>query len=125
MKKYSEIAHAAYTASNQAYSDGLWNSLRDRIGDELQQAYLYWTAVQETGNVTEKPHFQGDRPLAEAWYKAYNELDEDLQDVYFEDVIAAIRKTAGGENEAVQVFFGCMYAEAEGPGAAIDFILRS
>lgn len=125
MKKYSTIALAAYQAEDQNYSDGLWSALRDSIGAELQQAYRYWAQVKVTGNANARPHYEGSRPLAAAWLRAYNETIPDLQDDYFEEAAQAVLQAAGGDRDAIAVFFGCMYAEFEGPGAALDFIVRS
>lgn len=122
MKKYSEIAKAAYLAEDPNYSNGLWAALYERIGAELQAAYEYYTKVKVTGNADLRPTYNGPRPLAELWLTAYEELDEDLQDYYWDQAEAAVLRAAHGDREAVQIFFTTMYAEVE-PGTIKDMIL--
>lgn len=123
MKKYSEIAKAAYLAEDPNYSNGLWAALYDTLGAELQAAYYYYTKVKVTGNAALRPTYNGPRPLAEIWLRAYNEENEDLMDDYWDQAAEAVLRAAHGNTEAITVFFGTMYAEVEGEVGAKDFIL--
>ena len=123
MKKYSEIAKAAYLAEDPNYSNGLWAALYDTLGAELQAAYYYYTKVKVTGNAALRPTYNGPRPLAELWLTAYNEPEWERQDVYFDRAAEAVLRVAGGDEEAVAIFFATMYAEVEGEAGAKGFIL--
>ena len=123
MKKYSEIAKAAYLAEDPNYSNGLWAALYDTLGAELQAAYYYYTKVKVTGNASLRPHYNGPRPLAEIWLRAYNNENEDLMDDYWDQAADAIIRAAHGNEEAYSVFSGAMYAEVEGEAGAKGFIL--
>ena len=79
--------------------------------------------MKVTGNAALRPTYNGPRPLAELWLTAYNEPEWERQDVYFDRAAEAVLRVAGGDEEAVAIFFATMYAEVEGEAGAKGFIL--